>query len=280
MRRLLMVSVVVGAVLAGCAGGATGVAGSASSTVPGSGAPESRAATTVADLAGRYLVTSLTGFAEVPGSHLAIVISADRLAVDGSGCSPMSGPVEVRDGRLEVALDPVPPLGICDIDPAHLDQDAWLFAFLAADPELVMDGDRMVLTVEGTGVIELQRVSSGPVAALMIEQWRLVGIVRDGVLTAVPSAVTLRVTVNGMFRVRTACALMSDTVAVTDTTLTTSGFGLSTKPCDPALPGAEQVEEVQRVLAATFAGTAGYQVDDGVATVTGADGVQLEFVRG
>jgi heat shock protein HslJ len=121
-------------------------------------------------------------------------------------------------------------------DPALMEQDGWISAFLGSQPLATLSGNGLRL-VDGETVIDLlDREVAEPDVPLVGRPWTLAGIVAGEVVSSVPVGVeaSLEFTPDGQVRYATGCNEGSGRVTVDGTALVFSDLVTTDRAC----PGA------------------------------------------
>ena len=143
----------------------------------GSGPAEEDSAAAADDLAGRsFVVTELDDPRRevVPGSTIRLEFTGDSVSVQ-AGCNSIGGAYEVQDARLVVDQLGGTEMGC---DQPLMAQDAWVTAFLSADPELTLAGPELELSTGATTLSLSEKVvESRPLEGT---GWRLDSLVDGG----------------------------------------------------------------------------------------------------
>lgn len=107
---------------------------------------------TYADLDGRSFVsTGSQGYEIEAGTTISLSFADERISANG-GCNTQNAGVEVTDGQLRLTSELASTMMGCE-EPL-MAQDQWVASFLEADPDVILGGDALTLTV-GDEVLEL-----------------------------------------------------------------------------------------------------------------------------
>ena len=107
---------------------------------------------TYADLDGRSFVsTGAQGYEIVADTTITLSFEDERISA-AAGCNTQNAGVEVAEGQLRLTSPLASTMMGCE-EPL-MAQDQWVASFLEADPDIVLDGDALTLTV-GDEVLEL-----------------------------------------------------------------------------------------------------------------------------
>lgn len=148
MRRLLLCSVLVVAVVSAAACGADDA-----------GAPDEGAAATTEPgmsgegLDGGFVSTQVTGHDMVPGTFISLDFVGDQLSYT-AGCNQMGGAFVVEGARLR--MDGPGRSTLMGCEPERQAQDEWLSGLLAEGLDHVLVGEQLTLT-SGDVTIVLDR---------------------------------------------------------------------------------------------------------------------------
>ena len=146
MRRLAPTLLLLALVLAACGGD------DADTVDAGGDGGATATEVTYADLDGRTFVsTSAQGYEIVAGTTITLSFEDERISA-AAGCNTQNGGVEVAEGQLRLTSPLASTMMGCE-EPL-MAQDQWVASFLEADPDIVLDGDALTLTV-GDEVLEL-----------------------------------------------------------------------------------------------------------------------------
>ena len=235
------------------------------SLIPGGGTP---------DLDGReFLSTSIA----VDGMNRDLVAgTVIRLGfADGhlsaiAGCNTFGATYRVEGDALAVTEASTTEMG-CEAD--HQAQDEWLFALLADQPAITVDGDELVLSQGSTTIAFLDRAVAEPDLPLIGPTWTVTMILTGDAAASVPEGVlaTLVFAESGDLFVNTGCNTGSGTVEVLDTTLRPGDVALSRVACAP--PASDVERAMIEVLSADVVR---YEIDAGQLTLSiGDHGLKL-----
>ncbi|MFC7614615.1 META domain-containing protein [Actinokineospora soli] len=141
--------------------------------------------------------TSQSGRDLVPGTAIRLDFTGDGRLVANAGCNTIAGGVDTGGGKLAVKDLSTTEMG-CD-QPRHA-QDEWLSGFLGASPEWRVDGDRLLLSAQGT-----ELVFARPVAPPLIgTTWVVDTLLSGDVASSVPVEATLKFDATTVF-IETGC---------------------------------------------------------------------------
>jgi heat shock protein HslJ len=238
--RLLSFFAVVGSLLlAAC--GAESPTGSPGGPPAGSGAP--------GNLAGRtFLSTAIVGRDLVPGSQVRLSFDVGQIGAQ-AGCNSMGGSVAIVDDRLVLGGLAMTEMAC---DPALMDQDAWLAAFLDG-AALALAGDTLTLAKDTVTLTLVDREVADPDRPLVGTRWVVDGLVSGDAVSSVPGGVVaaLGFTPDGRVEVETGCDSGGGPAAVEDATISFGPLVLTEMACEG--PAAELERAVTTVLAGTVA---------------------------
>lgn len=123
-----------------------------------------------ADLAGRsFVTTSVQGHQLVADTQVRLTFEESRLTAQ-AGCNTLFGEYAVTKDLLYVTNMGGTEMGCV---PELLDQDEWLMTFLGGRPNLVLDGDRLILSDGGAEVELTDTKVAEPDVALEGTTWVL-----------------------------------------------------------------------------------------------------------
>ncbi|MGX7825771.1 META domain-containing protein [Actinokineospora sp. 24-640] len=131
------------------------------------------------------MFVSQSGHQLVGDTAVRLDFTDDGRLLAGAGCNTMSGRVETGGGKVVVSELSVTEMGC---DGALHAQDEWLAGFLSASPEWRVDGERLVLTGEGTELV-LGREALPP---LLNTDWVVDTVVAGEVASSTPGGASLR----------------------------------------------------------------------------------------
>lgn len=272
MRRpvpLLLALALLGvAALTGCGDDDAGEVGTGEEPVPG---PSVEIA-----LEGRtFTAEAVEGHEVVPGTAITITFRDDVVTVD-AGCNGLSGTYRA-DGADLAVRDLVGTEMGCD--PALMDQDAWISAFLAGGTtmDLVDDPDGISLTAEDGDSLVLVGVEPEEDVALSGPTWTLDTITEGGSAGSVPETVTATITfaADGTYGVAAGCNSGSGTYAeAAPGTYAIDPPALTRRRCDDA------AMEVERAVVGLLDGEVAASIEDDRLTLTSPDGAGLGFTAG
>jgi len=144
MRRLAATLLLLALVLAAC-----GDDDADTVDTEGEGG-DGASAVTYADLDGTtFLSTAATGYEIVADTTISLTFVDERISVN-AGCNTQNAGVEVVDGQLQLTSELATTMMGCE-EPL-MAQDQWVASFLEADPDVILDGDTLTLTVGDEGL--------------------------------------------------------------------------------------------------------------------------------
>lgn len=204
------------------------------------------------EVAGREFVsTSVTvdGISQplVDGTQLRIGFTADGMLMASAGCNTFAAMYRIDGGVLAINEGAMTEIG-CPSDLA--DQDAWVFAFLGAQPLISVDGDELVLEDDNTVITLLDREVADPDLPIVGPVWVVTGLIVGDAISSIPDGVvaTLVFTEDGLVMVNTGCNSGSGAAEIRTGTETIL-FGevaLTRMACQP--PASSMEAAVLRVL--------------------------------
>lgn len=107
----------------------------------------------------------------VDGTTITLRFDGDRLGAS-LGCNRLGAPYEIDGDRLVVQEISMTEMGC---DPERHAQDQWFAELLQSSPALTLDGDRLILTADGTAVVLVDREVAEPDASLVGTTWEATG---------------------------------------------------------------------------------------------------------
>jgi heat shock protein HslJ len=150
-----------------------------------------------------------------------------------------------------------------------MDQDTWLSAVLTSRPTVVLDGDTLTLTAEGTVITLVAEVDT----PLEGTTWNVEGIVSGDAVSSIPAggrvpALTFE---GGTVDVDTGCNTGSGSYTLSGADITFGPIALTRMACvDPA------AAQTETAVLTVLDGTASSAIDGDALTLTnGANGLQL-----
>lgn len=209
----------------------------------GSDASDGSASGSADDLAGRsFVVTELEDPSReiVPGSTIRLEFTGDSIAVQ-AGCNSIGGAYEVQGARLVVDQLGGTEMGC---EQPLMAQDAWVTAFLSADPEVTLAGPELELATDSTTLLLSEKVVESP--PLEGTAWRLDSLVDgggpDGAVASVPAgasdgALTID---GGILRMTYGCTTITAPVEVGRAELVAGELSVTSRDCAPRLRDLEQ----------------------------------------
>lgn len=216
----------------------------------GSGPSEGDSPDAADGLAGRsFVVTELDDPRRqvVPGSTIRLEFTGDSVSVQ-AGCNSIGGAYEVQDARLVVDQLGGTEMGC---DQPLMAQDAWVTAFLSADPELTLSGPELELSTGSTTLRLSETVVDSP--PLEGTAWRLDSLVdsggADGAVSSVPGGASdgALVVDAGTLRLTYGCTTITAPVEVGRAELVAGELSVTSRDCAPRLRDLER--RVAQVLA-------------------------------
>jgi heat shock protein HslJ len=219
------------AVLAGC------------SVLPGGGNP---------DVAGReFLSTSVTvGGVEEPlvaGTRLRLGFDTDGMLAAHAGCNHFGAIYRIEDGVLAITEGAMTEMAC---EPALMEQDDWIFAFLGSQPFIRLTGNELELEDGDTLITLLDREVADPDLPLIGPVWTVTAIVDNDAVSSVPEGVvaSLVFTDEGLVMVQTGCNSGSGGVEIRASTILFGDIALTRMACEG--PAADMEEAMLAVLTA------------------------------
>jgi heat shock protein HslJ len=198
----------------------------------------------------------------VAGTVVRLDFTADGGLVAEAGCNTISGPVDTRGGELAVGELSVTEMG-CD-GPRH-DQDDWLAGFLGSSPVWRTDGERLVLSGDGTELV-FGRERTPPLVGTV---WVVDSMLSGDVVSSVPQRATLEFSADTVL-VDTGCNSGSAGYRVTGGTIVFDQPVLTRMACAPEVAAQEET------IVALLDGRAELAVDGAAITLTEAGrGIRL-----
>lgn len=264
-RSRVSLGVLAGVAVLGLLVAACGDGGSSTGTE--GGAPSTTGGTSPADLVGSFTSTSVTGHDLAPGSQVVLTFEGDELGAN-AGCNLLGAPYELDGDTLSWPELPRATMMACE--PALMDQDTWLTAWLMAGVTWSLDGDQLTLGGEGvTMVLQAAVVGGEPTGA-----WELETITSGDSASSVPADVevpTLELTGEEVL-VFTGCNSGGGSYQLGDGTITFDPLRLTMMACEGA------AGEVEASVTAVLDGTVPYVVE-GDSLTMGAEGATLVWRR-
>jgi len=270
MRRGIVLRVAISAlILGGCAANSAEPGSSPASLSSVSGNPLADAKIA---LAGTFEATSVTGHELVPGSILAMSFVGDAVSVR-AGCNDIDGRFAIEAGRLTIRGLSSTEMGC---EQALMDQDAWVAAFLSAEPSATLDNETLLLQGHEADAasLALRLVSSPTARSLKDSGWMLESIITGDVTTGVPMGVlpTLYISADAQLTLDAGCNSIHGTVVVGSDALTITDLVSTEMACDDVRA------DMEELLTAVVSGEVAYAIDGDTLRITGADGTELVFV--
>lgn len=181
-----------------------------------------------------------------PGTRIRMSFSTSNLAVQ-AGCNTMSGAFRLDDVRLVVESMSATEMGC---DRPRMDQDAWLSAFLASSPTLLLTGNELTLASSGTTIVLLDRRIGDSDRPLAGTVWRVESLTTGQAAHGLPSDTPARLTFgsDGRVAIETGCNAGAAAYVVDGGSLRFTGIGLTKKACPG--PRAELEAAIVAVLGA------------------------------
>jgi len=205
-----------------------------------------------------------------PGSTITLTFTDGRVS-GRAGCNSISGAYTVRGDVLSVSPQLMSTMMACD--PALMDQDTWLTAFLSSSPTFTYADGTLTLT-NGTDTLVLTPAPSGA-AALEGTGWKVVGLISNtssaNTVSAVdPGAIAWLRFADGRVAVNDSCNSGGGSAQISDSTIIFGTLAMSMRACiGPA-------EAVQQTMTAVLQGTTTYNLSKdpsgALLTITSADG--------
>lgn len=238
----------------------------ACSLLPGSGTPE---------VAGReFLSTSVTvGGVEEPlvaGTQIRLGFGEDDMLAAHAGCNHFGARYRIDGGVLAITGGAMTEMGC---EPALMEQDEWLFAFLGAQPLIRLSGDELVLEEGDTVITLLDREIADPDLPLVGPVWTVTAVIEGDAVASVPEDVqaTLMFTEDGLVMVTTGCNSGSGGVEIRSTTILFGDIAMTRMACSG--PAGEMEQAMLTILSADVVR---YEVDASVLDLSIAGfGLQL-----
>jgi heat shock protein HslJ len=233
------------------------------------------APTTTLDLAtaldGRTFVsTAVEGYQLVEGTQVQLTFDGSNLGAT-AGCNQMSSGYALEGDVLVV--DATAMTQMACIPASLMDQDTWLSALLTSRPTVALDGDMLTLTSDGTVVTLQDREVANPDVPLEGTTWNVEGLISGDAVSTVPAGgrVPSLVLVDGSVSVDTGCNRGTGGYELGEGEITFGPLATTRAACTD--PGAAEAE---RIVLATLAGTATYDIEADVLTLqTGSEGLML-----
>ncbi|MET0866070.1 MAG: META domain-containing protein [Nakamurella sp.] len=254
------------------ASSAPATSASAASSTAGSKRTATSAASGASELDGvTVIATEVSGaYTIVPGSTISLTFKDGRVAAQ-AGCNNISGAYTVKGDVLSVTPQMVSTMMACE--PALMDQDTWLSAFLSSSPTWTYTDGTLTLT-NGTDTIVAGKAPSGA-AALENTGWKVVGLIANtssanSVSAVDPAVIAWLRFADGQVAVNTGCNTGGGSAQITDSTIIFGAIAMSMRAC------IGPTEAVEQTMTAVLQGTTSYQLSNdpsgGLLTITSADG--------
>jgi heat shock protein HslJ len=192
----------------------------------------------------QFLLDSVDGSAPLDGAVLRLSFEGDQLGAY-AGCNGVSGTYAVRAGRLR--LDE----GLArTLLPCPDEAENWFADFLQSEPNLVLDGDELVLSADGVTLTFVDRKVADPDRPLAGTKWTVDSYIQGDAVSAGPMepgrAATLEFDQDGGVHVDTTCNQGSGAYTIRADTITLSDVGYTEAGCEDGLAGIEA--KVQAVM--------------------------------
>lgn len=208
----------------------------------------------------------------VPGTAIRLSFTASRL-VATAGCNTMSGPVTLTADTIVVTDLAVTEMA-CASD--RHEQDAWLAAFLAADPTWSSSGPTLTLRGGTVEIVLGERLPAVAGQPLLNRYWIVDTVLGDRVVYPVPPGIHVHllfrqtsggdaVSVTGTL----ICNLLTGSGTVRDDTITIDGIGTTKRGCRPDDP------RVHTGVLTALRGTSNFWIDGDQATIAKPTGPGL-----
>jgi heat shock protein HslJ len=218
------------------------------------------------DLDGRVFVsTAVTGHRLVDGTTVRLAFDGDQLGAS-AGCNQVGGTWSIDGGALAVPDDMVMTEMACD-PPALMEQDTWLASFLSSRPTIVLRGDTLTLTGRDATINLLDREVADPDRPLEGTEWVVDGLVSGDAVSSVPSDIrvpTLQFD-GGQVAVDAGCNTGSGRYDAKERDITFGPIATTRMACG------EPTMEVEAHVLGVVDGTASYEIEAGVLTLTNGD---------
>lgn len=212
-----------------------------------------------------FVSTDVTGHQLVADSEIRLTFDGDNLGASG-GCNQLGGTWSIDDDVLVVPPDMIMTEMACE-PAALMDQDSWLSAFLTSRPIVAVDGDSLTLRGGDVTITLLDREVADPDRPLGGTPWTVEGLVSADAVSSVPvdvRAPTLKFEA-GQVTVDAGCNTGSGTYEATDQDITFGPVAITRMACD------EASMEVEAHVLAVLDGTAAYDIEADVLTLTNGD---------
>lgn len=239
MRLLRRLALGVAAVVAvgGCAGVPPSNGPGAAEPAGAEPAEAAEPAAEPGSLVGRtFLSESVTEDGEprppVEGTRIEIAFSAGGRLRATAGCNVLSGAVVVRPDRLVVGE--LSSTRMACASERH-EQDRWLAGVLAADPDHVLRGTRLLLTSGGSEIRLVDRAASHPDHPLAGTDWRLESLLDGDTVAPLPpgTGATLVFADDSLALEVVDCNRGTGDVAVSGATIEVGPLAMSARACPP-----------------------------------------------
>jgi heat shock protein HslJ len=201
--------------------------GAACNLLPGGGEPA---------VAGReFLSTSVTveGVAQplVEGTRLRLAFDEDDMLAAHTGCNHFGARYRIDGGVLGITGGAMTEMGC---EPALMEQDDWVFAFLGSQPLIQLTGDELTLEDGDTVITLLDREVADPDLPLTGPVWTVTAVIDGEAVSSVPEDVhaTMVFTEEGLVMVTTGCNSGQGAVEIRETTLLFGEIALTRQACD------------------------------------------------
>ena len=181
-------------------------------------------------------------------AKVAIEFRVDGRTLVATGCNSASSKASLREGKLVAEGDGFALTAMGCLDPGVSDQEAFVMSVVGAEPELVLDGEMLVLRTAAAEIRYLDRKAADPDRPLEGTRWRVEGVFDAQVASSIAGPQgELRLS-GGRVRFTGPCSDLEGPAAVAGTTVTFGALKAGpSRPCDPDQQRAQA--EVARLLA-------------------------------
>jgi heat shock protein HslJ len=216
-----------------------------------------------------FLSTSVTEAGRdrplVPGSRIMLSFGDDGTIDAQADCNHLASSAKIEHSRLVVVGGLAGTEMGCD--PALMDQDSWLAAFLMAQPTFRLSGDELVLGSDDTQIKLLDRRVADPDRPLAGTRWVVDTIIQGESASSIPGdrEAVLRFDGSGRFTGSTGCVEVTGTARVLSDTIRIAVDGEPV--CEPA-----DAQPLHDAVLRTLRGDVGYRIEARRLTLTGPGG--------
>jgi heat shock protein HslJ len=232
------------------------------------GDDSSETAAPVASVDGHtYLSTGSTGFDIVDGSTVRMSFDAGNISVN-AGCNTMFSAYAITDGTLSAETMAMTEMAC---EPALMDQDTFLAAFLTSAPAVALTGDELTLTSGDASISFLDRKVADPDLPLEGTTWVVDTIITGDATSSVPGTEEASITItDGIAAVDFGCNTGSGDVTITAETITFGPLAMTLMAC------ADDAATLESAVVVTLSGEVTYEIEAQRLTLTnGVDGLSL-----